>query len=342
MEPVVISMADFDAWVGALIGGHKVIGVRAQGDKFKFGELESPADLRLDYDVTVLPPKYFLQPPCEQLLEFSGPADFKSLAGTGGAFILLGVHPYDMAAISQMDKVFSSGNYDVHYMARRQKALIIGCDVARASPNVFAACMNTAVWTRGYDILLTHLDGKYLAEAFTARGASLLEAAPGIKKATPAELEAREKIREKNRKNLRRHKLRMTPDYLPELLEKSYDHPVWEEQSKKCFSCGSCNLVCPTCYCFDVRDELRWDLRGGTRSRVWDGCMLREFAMVAGGHNFRKKLAERFRHRYYRKGKYVPGKIGEIACIGCGRCIGACVAKIANPVYVYNRLLEDK
>jgi len=70
--------------------------------------------------------------------------------------------------------------------------------------------------------------------------------------------------------------------------------------------------------------------------------MLREFASVAGGHNFRKRTAERFRHRYYRKGKYVPGKIGEISCVGCGRCIGACVAKIANPVDVYNRLLEEK
>ena len=55
----------------------------------------------------------------------------------------------------------------------------------------------------------------------------------------------------------------------------------------------------------------------------------------------RKDPAARYRHRYYRKGKYVPAKIGgQIACVGCGRCITACVANIANPVEVFNRLAE--
>ena len=33
--------------------------------------------------------------------------------------------------------------------------------------------------------------------------------------------------------------------------------------------------------------------------------------------------------------------IGEIACVGCGRCVTACTAKIANPVEVYNKLVEE-
>jgi ferredoxin len=71
--------------------------------------------------------------------------------------------------------------------------------------------------------------------------------------------------------------------------------------------------------------------------------MLNDFAAVAGHINFRKDKAARFRHRYYRKGKYVPSKIGgQIACVGCGRCITACVANIANPVEIFNRLAEDK
>ena len=71
--------------------------------------------------------------------------------------------------------------------------------------------------------------------------------------------------------------------------------------------------------------------------------MLADFATVAGNLNFRKDRSARFRHRYYRKGKYVPAKIGgQIACVGCGRCITACVANIANPVEVFNRLAEEK
>ena len=127
------------------------------------------------------------------------------------------------------------------------------------------------------------------------------------------------------------------------IAPKAYSHPLWEEMAKLCFSCGSCNLVCPTCYCFDVREEVNWDLSSGQRFRLWDGCMLADFATIAGNLNFRKDRADRYRHRYYRKGKYVPAKIGgKIACVGCGRCITACVAKIANPVEVFNRLAEEK
>jgi ferredoxin len=124
------------------------------------------------------------------------------------------------------------------------------------------------------------------------------------------------------------------------LLEGREEHPVWAERAQLCHSCGSCNLVCPTCYCFDVQDDVGWDLQNGTRSRRWDGCLLSDFALVAGGHNFRHRREQRYRHRYYRKGKYLWDRMGQIACVGCGRCITACTTKIANPVDVYNALVE--
>ena len=344
MNPVVFNNSEFQEWVNGLLNAHKVFGVQSKMDKFGFAELKKAGDLRLDYDVTFFPPKYFFQPPCEPLLEFSGPADFKSLVDVERAeqFVLLGVHPYDMAAINQMDKIFSTGNYDRQYMSRRENAVIIGCDVQTPSANVFAGFMNTAVVKTGFDVLLTKIGDKYLAESFTKKGSAFLPGDVGMKKADESDLKLRDRVWEKNRELLRRHELRVPLNEIQSLLDKSYDHPVWEELAKKCFSCGSCNLVCPTCYCFDVRDETKWNLRTGVRSRFWDGCMLKDFATVSGGHNFRKNKEERFRHRYYRKGKYMPDKIGEIACVGCGRCIGACVTKIANPVEVYNRLLEDK
>jgi len=115
-------------------------------------------------------------------------------------------------------------------------------------------------------------------------------------------------------------------------------HPVWAEKAKTCFSCGSCNIVCPTCYCFDVQDDVDWSLDCGTRCRTWDGCLLKDFAVVAGNHNFRKNTADRYRHRFYRKGKYIPDKIGEVSCVGCGRCGMVCIPKIADPLTVYNTL----
>ena len=50
-----------DSWVESLVAGQKVFGVQAKGDRFAFAELSDASALRLDYDVTMLPPKkYFL------------------------------------------------------------------------------------------------------------------------------------------------------------------------------------------------------------------------------------------------------------------------------------------
>jgi len=329
------------SFVDSLLSEEKVIGVQAKGDRFDFGLLESAADLRLDYDVTLQPPKKYFQPPVETLLTYEINGDYTSHYDNE-KFILIGVHPYDMIAINQMDRIFSQDNYDTHYMKRRSNATIIACDVMTPSKNVFASSMGTATVSEGYDILLTDIGNGYLAEAATEKGEKLLAKATGAVETMENDLKKRKNLWDENKKRLNKHELKCDLSDLPVLLEKAYNHPVWEEKAKTCFSCGSCNQVCPTCYCFNVSDDVDWSLRTGKRERAWDGCLLDGFTKVAGEYEFRKNRADRFRHRLYRKGKYVPDKIGgEIACVGCGRCISACLPDIANPVNVYNRLIDD-
>ncbi|HOT71727.1 MAG TPA: 4Fe-4S dicluster domain-containing protein [Anaerohalosphaeraceae bacterium] len=333
----------FDEFVSAMLKtGRPVIAPQAKDDRFAFGPLSSPADLRLDYDVTILPPKKYVLPQVEPLLEFEVFGPYQSVY-EGKPMILLGVHPYDLAAILQTDELFRQGYYDKHYMDRRKQITIIALDVVRPSINVFASSMGTATISKGYDILLTVLkDGSILADAATDKGQELLRLAGASAPASEADLKARKAVWDYNAAGLNKHVLLCKPSFLPKLLEQHYNHPVWEEKARLCYSCGSCNMVCPTCYCFDVQDQVDWNLKNGQRARCWDGCLLEHFAVVAGNHNFRKERSARFRHRLYRKGKYVPAKIGgEIACVGCGRCITACTAKIANPVDVYNRLIQD-
>ena len=335
-----ISKADFAEFADKLAADTKVYAPVAKGDKFDFAPLLKANDLRLDYDVTLQPPKKYFLPPVETLVTFEVGGGYQS-SYDNKKFVLLGVHPYDMVAINQLDTLFSSGQYDNHYMTRRVNATIVALDVVNASKNVFASEMGTATVKDGFDILLTDIGDAYVAESATEKGQNLLAGAKTTN-ATENDIKKRQKVQEKNKKELNKHKLKCPSSYLPKLLEKAYNHEVWEEKAATCFACGSCNQVCPTCYCFGVQDDVNWDMKTGSRCRAWDGCMLDGFAKVAGDHDFRKNRADRFRHRLYRKAKYVPEKIGgQMACVGCGRCIGACLPDIANPVVIYNRLVDD-
>jgi len=335
-----LSKTAFRDFVDVLIGLATTYGVQVKGDKYDFASLHSADDLRLDYDVTLLAPKRFFQPANEALLKFGMEGKYESRFDEE-PFFLVGVHPYDMAAINQMDKIFSQDYYDEHYMNRRRNATIIVSDVITPSKNVFASSMNTATVKEGYDLLVTEVKDGYVVEAGTEKGSKLLEKAD-CKEASEQDMAGRRRLWQNNEEGLNKHVLKCGPSDLPKLLDKSYDHPVWEEKAKTCFGCGSCNIVCPTCYCFDIYDSFNWDLKSGVRKRVIDGCLLDGFTKVSGGYEFRSRRSDRFRHRLYRKGKYVPSKIGgEIACVGCGRCIDACLTDIANPVAVYNRLIED-
>ncbi|MBW8036152.1 MAG: Ni/Fe hydrogenase subunit beta, partial [Planctomycetes bacterium] len=97
-----------------IAGDNDVVGVQAKADKFAFGPLDSADDLRLDYDVTLLPPKKYFQPPVETLMTYKVGGEYQSEI-SDRKLVLIGVHPYDMIAINQMDELFSQDEFDTHY-----------------------------------------------------------------------------------------------------------------------------------------------------------------------------------------------------------------------------------
>ncbi|TFG50039.1 MAG: hypothetical protein E4H40_01965, partial [Candidatus Brocadiia bacterium] len=211
----------FAKFVDSLISSEKVIGVQAKGDRFEFSPLRSAAKLRLDYDVTLQSPRKYFQPPVETLMTFEVLGACKSTIDNE-KFIIIGVHPYDMVAINQMDELFSQDNYDVHYMKRRQNAVVIASDVVTPSKNVFASSMGTAVVKDGFDILLTDIGDAYLAEGATDKGKALMAKAVGVVDADDKDLKARQQVWDKNQESLNKHKLNCKPSDLPGLLEKAY------------------------------------------------------------------------------------------------------------------------
>jgi ferredoxin len=338
MKSRVILKVDFPDWIDSLIRTENIIGVKEKdAGKFHFEKLSSSSELRLDYDVTVLPPKKYLQPPKETLLSYNI-SSFKVTPVTElQPITIIGVHPYDMRGINQMDKVFSEDNKDTNYLERRKNIKIIGADPVKASSWSFWHDMGTAYVDKGFDLWLTDIGDRYFVEIGKS-GEKLLKLAKS-EASSKADIERREKAR-LNLKNICNpsRKIKAKIEKIPDIFSANHDHELWEKRAKTCYSCGSCNLVCPTCYCFDVRENMELNLTDGRRVRMWDGCMLEDFAKVGSGENFRKERSDRFRHRFFRKMVYMKEKINELACVGCGRCASVCLPDIADPVTVINEL----
>jgi ferredoxin len=338
-----------DQWkkfVANLIKETRVVGVQEKEKGFfAFADLDDPDRLRLDYDVTYLSPRKYFQPPRETLLRFTtAPKVSVEEVSEAKPFVLLGVHPYDLKALNQMDTVFEKDNRDVNYLKRRAAATVIAVDPQSASKWSFWPWMDASEVDKGYDLYVTDIGGTYLVETGTDKGTALLDKNAESSDATDDQIAKRTKIRGEL-KNLcdAGRAVNVPVKDIPKLVSASDEHPIWEEKAEKCYGCGTCNTMCPTCYCFDVREEMDLDMKGGTRERVWDGCLLEDFASVGSGENFREKRASRFRHRLFRKTTYVPQMIGgDLACVGCGRCSSGCLPDIADPVKIINELAKEK
>ena len=136
-------------------------------------------------------------------------------------------------------------------------------------------------------------------------------------------------------------RLRFPAEALAPTMERAYEHPVWHEIGERCLGCGACTLLCPSCYCFNLSDRLDLSLSRGERVRTWDSCQFDQFTRVAGRDDFRSHQADRQRHRFFRKYKYLWDQYRRTACVGCGRCSRECLADI-RPVQVLNRLYQEQ
>lgn len=338
-----VEKKDFLSFVEGLILDDEleVVGPTARGESFVFKELESAEDLRLDYDCTILPPKKYFLPVYEVMRKFdlSDPRG-KKVPAMEKTRVILGMHPYDIVAVNQMDKYFLNELHDSNYRERRVNTIIIGLNVVNVSKKAFFGAMGTGRVSEGWDLMLTDLGDKVAVEVGTERGAKLIEKCDNLMEAGP-EVEASVADVVDRAISKSKRGLKVPPEAWHDLIRDNPDSPVWKEKSEKCLSCGTCTLVCPTCFCYDMVDGVDIKMSGGHRVRTWDGCMLRSFTEVAGGEVFRDTPEKRYRHRFNRKANYLPDMLGFIACVGCGRCSTQCVPDIADPVQFINDLYDS-
>ncbi len=310
---------------------YRVAALIKKEDKVLFDYIEKSNDIIKDYAPTVLSPKKFFLPKEEVILDYT--SDEKLSANIEAKpVVLFGIRPCDLNAINILDQAFAEDNPDPNYLAKRESAVIIGMDCKDiCNENSFCYKINANKADGLGDIMLYDLKDDYGISVFTQKGAAFKE--KYISADLSAEIMDRSEldsfIKEKEEIFQKQGSAFKDLKNFPEIFEKNKDHKVWQEEGDKCLSCGSCILVCPTCYCFDVQDELALNLKTGQRIRRWDACMLKNFAEVAGGENFRENKVNRLKHRINRKFNFLMKKYGQSVCVGCGRCVRACLAEIS-------------
>jgi sulfhydrogenase subunit beta (sulfur reductase) len=330
IQYVILSKENFDPFISRLSKLQKLVAPVEKGyENYSFEEVTSADRIALRYIPTVLPPKKYFLPQREPLLEYnvSKGLDVQAVVEYE-RMVLFGVHTCDLAGIQCLNMVFSQRPKDYNYLIRKNKIDIIGLECTSYCDE-FASCtlVNASAPSGGYDLFFTDMGDYFIVHINTQVGDEIVDTSKVFERAGREHLRALVTLREE-KKNIFKNELPIEPREIPELFDKSFESNVWQDLDRRCLACGNCTNVCPTCYCFDIMDEMNLQLTGGRRYRRWDSCQLEPFAKVAGGENFRKERAVRQRHRYYRKFRYPVLKYSRFFCTGCGRCSRTCMAGI--------------
>jgi len=276
----------------------------------------------------ISPPKRLFMPDGEILFKYTKKGDEVILEDVEKGWpqkrVILGIKTCDIASLLKLDKVF--GEDDSHYIEKRKNTLVIGITCNETTDNAcFCSLMKTGPDSNsGYDLLMTDIGSSYFFKSGSPEGERLLEKSY-FKEIEPEDLQARadkltaiekelERINQVNLKNIN--------------LGKKFDSQIWNRYGKRCVSCGSCTMVCPTCHCFNIQDKSNLEKTEGKRVRIMDSCHFDKYAQIAGGFDTRPEKASRLKHRLYDKFLYSTITHGEESCVGCGRCIRHCQSEI--------------
>jgi sulfhydrogenase subunit beta (sulfur reductase) len=327
---LVLPKTSFNEFIESLAAEQKVVApIRKEDQQFTFAEVATGKEIAVKYIPTILPPKKYFMPQYETLLEYDIREGQKMQALVEyEKMVLFGVHTCDLAGIQCLNIVFSDRPKDLNYLVRKNQIAIIGLECNDYCDS-FANCalMGNELPNGGYDLFFTDLGDYFLVHVNTFLGDTLAGNTHVLTEARTEHLRALDALRAHKRAVFKRE-VDIDLNRMPELFDRSIHSGVWDEIGNRCLSCGNCTNVCPTCYCFNITDEVNLDLKSGKRIRVWDSCQNERFAVVAGGESFRKNRSSRKKHRFYRKFRYPVDRYAKYFCTGCGRCSRTCMAKI--------------
>jgi len=215
---------------------------------------------------------------------------------------------------------FNDPYQDPYYLSKRSNTVLIGLGCTNPYDSCFCTSLGISPGEpTDVDLMLTDIGGEFLVEEVSDAGKQLIAKTSGLAEATEAENTRANEVKEASFSKVTRSI--DTKDIGSKLLACFEDEDYWERVAAKCISCGICTLLCPTCYCFDISDELV--KQRGTRFRCWDSCAFPLYTKMPM-ENPREEKWRRVRQKVCHKYEFYPMNFGVIACTGCGRCIRLC------------------
>lgn len=302
------------AWIKA----YEVFAPQKVGNYAQFLPYDGTQALSLDTPHnTRFPPKALFLPQSEVMLKYNSRLNrLEDVEVKSKPRILFGIRPCDARSFTLLDTVFVNEDYtDPYWKARRDSMVIIGLGCTEPPQTCFCTTVGGGPFHQdGLDALITVTEDHYAIQIFTEKAVPLFE---GLLLASEKDCD---QIEAKQKKIAENMPIAFASENLKEKLDLIFESNYWAKIAESCLGCGVCTFLCPTCFCFDIVDEVQ----RGERVRNWDTCMFRIYSQEASGHNPRPSKKERTRQRLMHKYSYWLDHIGEIGCTGCGRCVRYC------------------
>jgi sulfhydrogenase subunit beta (sulfur reductase) len=330
----VISAKKIPKLVDALLENFTILAPIEEDDVPKLREITDSSEMHLDTELPMVPAKKVFLPAKQTVFRYSLKEGLTQKCEDlikeeyDKELLLFGVRPCDITGVNVLKRIFRDHYSDDAFLQLRKNTLIVGINCLEPCyENCFCESMGSNDPKSGYDLMLTPIsrDYYYVLPNSDAGKEILRDYSDFFDDPTRPDKEAFSRALKLKNNNFEKD---IIVEGLASQIEASFESDVWEQFTKECLFCGSCTFVCPTCYCYNVKEVIDDNLVEGERQREWDSCYFPEFALVAGDHNFREQKSERFRYRYLHKFVDLPRRYNFEGCIGCGRCITYCPAEI--------------
>lgn len=329
MKVIKIEKSQWSQGLDKLRGAYRLFGPVKEKTFHNIKELSDGQQPDLTFQNTRLSPKSLVFPQSEAMLTYSldeatpdhhipkeAPKDYSPRA-------VIGMRPCDAKALSLVKMNFDTDQYkDPYWLNLYNATTFVGLACNAPCSTCFCTTAGCGPFhEEGLDVLLVDQDGSYLAKALTDKGAALLKTAAWTAEADADIDQAKQAAEAKITAKIETDSLRGSDTM------SMYNAQFWEDVAFACLNCGTCTFSCPTCWCFDIQDEVY--RKKGVRMRNWDSCMFPIFSVHTTGHNPRDTKTSRVRQRFMHKLKYFVDKYDQgIMCVGCGRCVRQCPVNI--------------